>query len=99
MTMLGPHTAHSTVATIRDLSFECLPHPPYSPDLAPNDFHVFGLLKEAMGGKSFRSKEEVQQAVNEWLRSQPKEFFSRGMRALPKRRNTCMERNEDYIEK
>jgi len=26
------HTAHSTVATIQDLSFECLPHPPYSPD-------------------------------------------------------------------
>jgi len=71
----GPHTAHSTVATIQDLSFECLPHPPYSLDLVPTDFHVFGPLKEAMGGKSFRSDEEVQQAVHEWLRSQPKEFF------------------------
>jgi hypothetical protein len=30
-----PHTAHSTVATIQDLSFKCLPHPLYSPDLAP----------------------------------------------------------------
>jgi len=49
-----PHTARSTVATIQDLSFECLPHLPYSPDLAPSDFHVFGPLKEAMGGKSFR---------------------------------------------
>jgi hypothetical protein len=67
-----PHTARSTVATIQDLSFECLPHPP---DLAPRDFHVFGPLKQATGGKSFRSDEEVQQAVHEWLRSQPKEFF------------------------
>jgi len=67
-----PHTAHSTVATIQDLSFECLQHPPYLPDIAPSDFHVFGPLKEAMGGKSFRSDEEVQQAVREWLRSQPK---------------------------
>jgi len=33
-----PHTARSTVATIQDLSFECLPHPPYSPDLAASDF-------------------------------------------------------------
>ena len=41
----------------------------------PSDFHVLGPLKEAMGGKSFRSDEEVQQAVHEWLRSQPKEFF------------------------
>ena len=93
-----PHIARSTVATIQDMSFECLPHPPYSPDLAPSDFHVFGPLKEAMGGKSFRSDEEVQQAVHEWLRSQPKEFFSRGLHALPKRWNTCMERNGNYIE-
>jgi len=40
-----------------------------------NDFHVSGPLKEAMGGKSFRSDEEVQQAVHEWLHYQPKEFF------------------------
>jgi len=52
-----PHTARSTVATIQDLSFECLPYSPYSPDLAPSDFHVFGPLKEAIGGKSFRSNE------------------------------------------
>jgi histone-lysine N-methyltransferase SETMAR len=43
-----PHTARSTVATIQDLSFECLSHLPYSPDLTPIDFHVFGPLKEAM---------------------------------------------------
>ena len=69
-----PHTVRSTVAAIQDLSFECLAHPPYSPDLAPSDFHVFGPLKEVMGSKSFRSDEEVQQAVHECLRSQPKDL-------------------------
>jgi len=78
-----PHTARSSVATTQDLPFECLPHPPYSPDLVPGDFHVFGPLKEAMGGKSFRSDEEVQQTVHEWLHSQPKDFFPRGIHALP----------------
>ena len=95
----GPHTTHSAVATIQELAIRCLPHPPYSLDLAPSDLHVFGPLKEAMGGKSFRSDKEVQQAMHEWLRSQPKEFFSRGSRALPKHWNSCMERNGDYIEK
>jgi len=96
----GPHTARSTVATIQDLPFECLPHPPYSPDLAPGDFHVFGTLKEAMGGKSFRSDEEVQQAAHEWLHSQPKDIFSLEVSMhFPKRWNTCMERNGDYVEK
>ena len=94
-----PHTDCWTVATIQYLTFECLPHLPYSPDLAPSDFHIFGPLKEAMGGKSFRSDKGVQQAVLEWLHSQPKDFFSRGIHALPKHWNTCMERNGDYEEK
>jgi len=38
------HTARSTVATIQDVSFECLPHPLYLPDFASSDFHVFGPL-------------------------------------------------------
>jgi len=67
-----PHTARSTVSTMQDLSSECVPHPP---DLAPSDFHVFGPLKKAMGGRSFRSYEEVRQAVQEWLHSQPRIFF------------------------
>jgi hypothetical protein len=74
MTMLGPILPIQPLQQSK-MSFECLPHPPYSPDLAPSDFYVFGLLKQAMGGKYFRSDEEVQQAVQEWLRSQPKIFF------------------------
>ena len=52
-----PRTACSTVATIQDLSFECLPQPLYLPDVAPSDFHIFRPLREAMGVKSFRSDE------------------------------------------
>jgi hypothetical protein len=40
---------------------------------SPSYFHVFGPLKEAMGGKSFWSDEEVKQAMHEWLHSQPKD--------------------------
>jgi len=44
----------------------------YSPDLAPSDFHMFGPLKEAMGGNKFRSDEDIRHAVHEWLRGLPK---------------------------
>ena len=77
-----PHTARTTAATITDLNFECLTHPPYSPDLAPSDFHMFGRLKKAMGGKKSRSDEEVCHTVHEWLRGLPKEFFCKGIYAL-----------------
>ena len=36
---------------------------------------MFGPLIEAMGGKRFRSEEEVRHAVHGWLCGQPKEFF------------------------
>jgi hypothetical protein len=98
MTMLGPilpfNYCNNPISLLRVSSTSALLARP-----RPSEFHVFGPLKEAMGGKAFRSEEDVQQAVHEWLRSQPKYFFSRGMHALPKRWNTCMEHNGDYIEK
>jgi hypothetical protein len=36
---------------------------------------MVGPLKEAMGGKKFRSDEEVQQEVHEWLRRQPQDVY------------------------
>ena len=36
-----PHTAQRTTCTLQQLGWEVLPHPPYSPDLAPSDFHLF----------------------------------------------------------
>jgi hypothetical protein len=69
------HAAHATVAEIKDLHFECLPHPLYSTDLAPSDFNVFGVPERGTVGSKFRSDEEVQDAVHDWLCKQPKIFF------------------------
>ena len=35
---------------IQRLEFRVQPHPSYSPDLAPSDFHVFRKLKENLKG-------------------------------------------------
>jgi len=40
-----PHTAPATLDALVTLKFEVLTHPPYSPDLAPSDFHIFPHLK------------------------------------------------------
>ena len=49
-----PHTAAYVVDTPCALKFEVLKHPPYSPDLAPSDFHLFGPLKEICGARSLQ---------------------------------------------
>jgi histone-lysine N-methyltransferase SETMAR len=94
-----PHTACATAKKITDLHLECIPHPAYSPDLAPSDYRVFGPFKEALGGKKFSTDDEIKEAVHRWLRSQSEEFFSRRIQALVKRWHTCIERGGDYVEK
>ena len=48
-----PHFSKLTRAAIDGLGLSVLPHPPYSPDLAPSDFFLFGYLKEKLKGKHF----------------------------------------------
>lgn len=43
-----PHIVQSTGATVREYSWELLPHPSYSPDLAPSNYHLFRCLKDAL---------------------------------------------------
>ena len=38
-------------------------HPPYSPDLAPSDFHLFLKMKEHLAGKRHADDEDLQHAV------------------------------------
>jgi hypothetical protein len=41
---------------------------------------MFGPMKEALRGRSFSSDEEVIGAVQNWLKTQPKNFFSDGIK-------------------
>ena len=47
------HIARKTMETIKKLKWDLLPHPPYSPDIAPSDFFfLFGRLKSGLEGSS-----------------------------------------------
>ena len=61
------HVADPTMDTNQKLKWNILPRPPYSSDLAPSDYHLFGPLKDHLGGKRFCNSEEVIQDVQEWL--------------------------------
>jgi histone-lysine N-methyltransferase SETMAR len=43
------------------MGWEVLPHPPYSPDLAPSDYHLFGFVKNQIRGQHYEKKEELRQ--------------------------------------
>jgi hypothetical protein len=74
---------------VRRYNWEVLDHPPYSPDLAPSDFHLFGLLKKDLGGRRFATDGEVQQAVMSWPQALDTDFFYAGRDALVYRWDKC----------
>lgn len=94
-----PHTSRATTTAINELGFQVLPHPPYSPDLAPSDYHLFGALKKPLRGHHFADFQELQDAVRTWVRQTPKKWFAEGIEKLPHRWRKCVVLNGDYVEK
>jgi histone-lysine N-methyltransferase SETMAR len=60
-----PLISKMSVENIRWLSVILVPEPPYSPDLAPCDFFLFGCLKHHLEGKHFTREDQVIAAVRE----------------------------------
>jgi len=69
------HRALATQKKLAYLGFQCLDHPPYSPDLAPSDYHPFPGLKNQSKGRHFSSDAEVITAAETWLDGQLSDFF------------------------
>ncbi|GFY25996.1 mariner Mos1 transposase [Trichonephila clavipes] len=44
-----PHTAVRTREVMRKFKWDEFQHPPYSPDLAPSDYHLFTAMKKWLG--------------------------------------------------
>jgi histone-lysine N-methyltransferase SETMAR len=65
-----PHTARATQERIQELKWQLLEYPPYSLDLAPSDFHLFGRLRNHLGGKRFADDEAVETELRKWRRQQ-----------------------------
>jgi len=61
------HTAVRTLDFLAEAGVQLLPHPAYSPDLAPCDFFVFPRVKDHLRGKRFDSAEDAVKAYSEAL--------------------------------
>ena len=69
-----PHVAAPVKTYLETLNWEVLPHPPYSPDIAPSDYYLFRSM--AHGHKQhFTSYEDTKNWVDSWIASKDKAFF------------------------
>jgi transposase len=94
-----PHTAPHTHALIKLFNSEIFDHPPYSPDLAPSDYHLFIKMKVWLATQRFHTNEELMDGVNNWLHNLVAPFFNKGLQKLVSRYDTCLNVDGNYVEK
>ena len=59
-----PHVVIPVKNYLENSGCEVLPHSPYSPDLAPSDYHLFRSMQNALTGIRFTSE----QGIKYWLK-------------------------------
>ncbi|CAK9820034.1 Histone-lysine N-methyltransferase SETMAR [Anthophora quadrimaculata] len=92
-----PHVSRQTLQKLKELKWEILQHPPYSPDLAPSDFHLFRSLQNNLNGKNFGSVEAIENYLQTFFTDKPRSFYEKGIYDLVKRWQTVVENGGDYI--
>lgn len=92
------HKANPVKTAINALGWEMLPHPAYSPDLAPSDYHLFASMGHALKDQHFKTSEDVENWLTEWFASKDEQFFKNGIHKLPERWSKCVESEGNYFE-
>ena len=70
-----PHVARPVKTYLETLKLEVSPHPLYSPDVAPSDYHLFRSTAHGLAHQHFRSYKEVKKWIDLWVASENALFF------------------------
>ncbi|KAG5317854.1 MOS1T transposase, partial [Pseudoatta argentina] len=92
-----PHVGKPVKTYLETLKWEVLPHPPYSPDTAPSDFHLFRSMAHGLADRRFHSYEEAQKWIDSWIASKDMSFFRRGIHVLPERWEKVVSSDGQYF--
>ena len=76
------------------MGIKTIPHPPYSPDLAPDDFWLFPKLR----GCRYETIEEMKEAVTKVMNTLIQEDFHGAFQKLLERYDKCIAAGGDYFE-
>lgn len=93
------HSARVTQEFLASTQLTLLPHPPYSPDLAPADFFLFSKIKKNLKGKRFDSREELLTALQGELEKVTREELRDCFSAWFQRMQKCIDLAGNYVEK
>jgi [histone H3]-lysine36 N-dimethyltransferase SETMAR len=93
-----PHVAKSTRENIENMGWEVLPHPAYSPDLAPSDYHLFRSMQHFFKKKIYTEIESIKKDLDSYFSSRPESFYKSGIQPLPERWEKVILNNGNYFD-
>ena len=94
-----PHVAIATKEKLDELGWTVLPHPAYSPDLAPTDYHLFLSLSNSLSNRNFTDETELKHYLQAFFDSKSPDFYSSGIHKLPLKWQEVIDNNGSYVNK
>lgn len=93
------HTSAQTTAFLSTQNIDLMSHPPYSPDLSPNDFFLFPYVKNKLRGQRFSTPEEAVAAFRMHVLEIPQSEWKKCFDNWFKRMQKCIDLHGEYFEK
>jgi len=92
------HTSILTQQFLAKNKMAVIPHPPYSPDLAPCDFFLFPKMKLKLKGRPFDTTEEIQAESQRVLDTLTETDFQEALQKLGRRWDRCLQAGGHHFE-
>ncbi|CAM4898316.1 unnamed protein product [Rotaria socialis] len=92
-----PHVAKSACEKLSKLGWITIPYPPYSPDLAPTDYHLFRSLSHHLREKNFDDENDVKMDIANFFGQKSQDFYESGILSLPERWQQVIDSSGAYI--
>lgn len=92
----SPHIKSQVTTYIKAEGIQLMPHPPYSPDLAPCDFWLNDYIKRHLTDQ--KDEDSLFKAVTKVVKSIPTEEYRKTFEKLLERMQMCIDNDGDYFE-
>ena len=91
------HRAKKTSNKLKEAGWEIMVYPPYFSDLPPSDYHLFTAFRSAIGDTEFENEDDMKSFFDNFIVSMPRDFWMKGIKTLPQRRQKVIDNEGDYL--
>jgi len=91
------HNSAMTNDYMEENNIRRMGQPPYSPDLSPCDFYLFGCLKHHFAGTTFKCMDDAVLQITQWLNGISKEERIASFQEWKRRLQRCIDLKGDYV--